>query len=262
MKIDKKSKKKSKKEKALNPEKQGLVIREPKETHKMNLGKGRSLIGKILLGVILFALAFFFAYTAIWEYHYYGEKEGSERRVVETVEAAIEAVEVDETEVTDEQRREHTVAPLEPRYLSIGKLGIVNARVLSMGVNKSGELDTPYGIFDVGWYRDSSKPGGGGTLVMDGHNGGPNVHGIFKELYKLDPGDEVIIERGDGTKFTYIIKDNVSIPLAEADDYMEKAFKSPVEEHESLTLISCDGGWNLNLQTYDHRRFARAVLAD
>lgn len=235
-----------------------LSIKEPKEVQKMNLEKSRTLISKILLGLILFALTFFFARTAIWERNYYHEKEGTPRAVANLIEEVVQ--EVTEEEITDQQRREHTVPADEPRFLSIPKLNIKDARIFKMGITKSGELDTPYSIFDIGWYGQSSKPGMGGVLVMDGHNGGPNVEGVLKHLNQLYEGDEIIIERGDGQILTYKIVDNREIPLSEADDYMINAFQSPITGRESLTLISCIGEWSQIQQTYLSRQFARAVL--
>jgi len=240
------------------PKDPNLTIKEPQDTRDMNLEKSRTLISKILLGLILFVLTFFFARTAIWEHNYYHEKEGTPRAVANLVEEVIR--EVSEEEVTEQQRREHTVAADEPRYLSIAKLGIKDARILKMGINQAGELDTPYGIFDIGWYSQSSKPGFGGVLVMDGHNGGPNVEGVLKHLNTLYAGDEIIVERGDGQIFTYKVVDNQEVPLSEADEYMTKAFQSPVTGRESLTLISCIGEWSQVQQTYLSRQFTRAVL--
>ena len=172
---------------------------------KLKLSHTKSIIGNVFLALIIGALAFFCIKTAIWEYSYYSEKEGSERAPVVNVDpdANASALSVDETEITEQQRAEHLVAPDEPRYLSIDKIGVHNARVLSMGLNGNGELDTPYSIFDVGWYNRSNKPGSGGVLVIDGHNGGPNVQGVFKNLNQLYAGDLIVIERGDGEKFTY-----------------------------------------------------------
>ena len=228
----------------------------------MKLGVSKSIFGKIFILLIICLITFFFGKTALWEIGYYSEKEGSERAPVVSVdpEAVVAPVEVDETEVTEQQRTAHVVAADEPRYLNIEKLGIRNARVLSMGLTKEGALDTPIGIFDVGWYNRSSKPGNGGVIVIDGHNGGPNVHGVFKDLNKLYADDLIVIERGDGEKFTYKVVDNKQVPLEEANDYMATAFTSPVKGTESVTLISCIGGWLQTQQTYDHRQFTRASL--
>jgi LPXTG-site transpeptidase (sortase) family protein len=112
----------------------------------------------------------------------------------------------------------------------------------------------------VGWYVNSGLPGKGGTMLIDGHNGGPHVHGVFKDLPILESGDLIIVERGDGEKFTYSVVDNKEVPLSESDVYMATAMKSPEAGKESVTLISCTGEWSQSQGTYLSRQFARAVL--
>lgn len=217
----------------------------------------KNLTGKILLGLLLILLAIFFVRTALWEYNYYNEKEGTSRAAAETV--TEDTQELDETPITEEVRAAYTVPADQPRYLSIDKLGIKNARVLAMGTKSNGELNTPVSIFDVGWYTASGKPGRGGTLLIDGHNGGPNVVGVFKYLNQLYAGDQIVIERGDGELFTYEVVENNEISLDDADNYMITAMTSPVPGKEALTLISCIGEWSQTRQTYLSRQFVRAV---
>ena len=225
----------------------------------LSFGATRSCVEKILVGVLVFILGVFFVKTALWEYSYYSEKEGSTRaEAVNNLGAS--APEVDETPVSEEARAEHTVPADHPRYLSIQKLGIKNARVLSMGVLASGELDTPNNIFDVGWYNASGTPGSGRTLLIDGHNGGPNIVGVFKYLNQLEKGDEIVVERGDGALFTYSVVENNVVPLADSDAYMKTAMTSAKPGTEGLTLISCVGEWSQTRQTYLSRQFTRAVL--
>ena len=228
-----------------------------KQKTNFSLSFSKALVEKIILAVILIILAIFFVRTAIWEYKYYHELEGSPRATATNV-AGNE--ELDETPVTEEQIREHVVPASHPRYLSIEKLGVKNARVLSEGLKQNGELDTPLGIFDVGWYNASGTPGSGRPILMDGHNGGPNVVGVFKYLNQLYTGDKIVVERGDGEKFTYEVVENKEIPLDESDDYMGVALSSPVQGKESLTLISCTGEWSQTRNTYLSRQFVRAVL--
>ena len=236
------------------------AIKEPKQKADENLELGRShgIFGKVVLIVILLLLTVFFVRTAIWETNYYNEKEGSPRAIASKVESTVE--ELDETEVTEEQRAEYTVPAKHPRYLTIEKLGIHNARVLALGLNDLGELDTPNNIFDVGWYEQSGTPGNGGVLVIDGHNGGPNVHGVFKKLDELYNDDIITIERGDGKVFNYRVVENKKVPLSEADEYMRVAFTSPQPGTESITLISCTGEWSDTQQTYLSRQFVRAII--
>ncbi len=211
----------------------------------------------LILG-ILFLM--FFIRVATFEHAYYNEKEGSERAVA--VEAEEEAEELIEEEPTEEEVREYTVAADRPRYLTIEKLGIYNARILAMGVNTKGELDTPRNIFDVGWYEGSGKPGQGGTMIIDGHNGGPHVLGVFKNLPNLVEGDIIKVERGDGIVYKYEVVENNAIALEDSNKYMTTAGKSPVSGKESVTLISCTGEWSQAQGTYLSRQFTRAVLVE
>ena len=205
---------------------------------------------------ILFLI--FLIRVATFENSYYAEKEGSERAAVED-NSDEELIEVEPTET---EVREYTVAPDRPRYLKINKLGISRARILPMGVNASGELATPNNIFDVGWYEASGKPGLGGTMIIDGHNGGPHVLGVFKNLPDLVEGDIITVERGDGLVFNYRVVENEAVALADADAYMAVAARSPEPGVESVTLISCTGEWSQQQGTYLSRQFTRAVLVD
>lgn len=208
---------------------------------------------------LLFAVVLvFFVRVATWEDAYYREKEGSERAVAEEVEEE----ELDETEPAEEEIKEYTVAPDRPRYLTIEKLGINKARVLAVGVNSNGELSTPNNIFDVGWYDASGKPGEGKTMLIDGHNGGPHVYGVFKRTPELKTGDIITIERGDGVIFKYEVVENIAVPLDESDGYMATALKSPEAGKESLTLITCTGEWSQSQKTYLSRQFTRAILVE
>ena len=209
-----------------------------------------------VLGILFLV---FLIRVATFEASYYAEKEGSERAVVETTEPEEELIEV---EPTEQEVREYTVAPDRPRYLTVEKLGINKARILPMGVNAKGELATPNNIFDVGWYEASGKPGQGGTMIIDGHNGGPHVLGVFKSLPNLAEGDIITVERGDGVVYKYAVVENKAVLLSESDAYMATAARSPEQGKESVTLISCTGEWSQQQGTYLSRQFTRAVLVE
>ncbi len=215
-----------------------------------------------IIGLAILAIAVgFFTKIWLWENSYYAEKNGSERvAAVNTSENA--EPEVDETVPTEQEIVEYTVAPDLPRYLSIPSIGVSKSRVLALGLTSSGALSTPISIFDAGWYYNSGKPGAGGTMVIDGHNGGPTMTGIFKRLPEVPIGESVIIERGDGAVFEYKVVENNTIPLSEADNYMSVAMTSPESGKEALTIITCTGGWIRGQATYDSRQFLRAVLVE
>lgn len=225
----------------------------------LKINNWKKFITGALWAIVIVVITAGFIRVAAFEAQYYDEKEGSERVVAET---KTEAPEVDETEVTEEQIVEYTVAYDRPRYLTIEKLGIKNARILSVGLTANGELGTPNNIFDAGWYDASGKPGQGGTLLLDGHNGGPTKVGIFKYLPSLDEGDEIIIERGDGSLFHYKVVENTTVSLDKADSYMATALRTPVAGKESLSIITCTGDWSQERSTYLSRQFTRAVLVE
>ncbi|MBR3121956.1 class F sortase [Candidatus Saccharibacteria bacterium] len=219
----------------------------------------RKLLTWCLWVVLGLLFLIFFIRVVSFENSYYSEKEGSERAVTDDTTSRDN---LDETEISDETIAEYVVAPDRPRYLSIEKLGIKNARILPMGINAKGELDTPRNIYDVGWYEGSGKPGQGGTMMIDGHNGGPTKFGVFKRLPDLAYGDILTVERGDGLVFNYQVVENNSVLLSDSDNYMSTAAKSPEEGVESLTLITCTGEWSSTKQTYLSRQFTRATLVE
>lgn len=222
----------------------GLRIEATKDSHK-----GRWIVGMIT--IVLLALSAWFGFR----YYTTGQP------LPIPIALATANPTVDETEVTDEAKQTHEVAPNLPRYISIPQLDIVNARVMSMGITQTGELATPANINDVGWYEKSALPGtGSSAMLLDGHNGGPTKGGVFEDLPSLKPGDEVTIERGDGELFTYEVRDVEEVTVEELNNGgMEKLSNSADEAYEGLNIISCTGNWVPALQTYDKRVVVRAV---
>lgn len=207
-------------------------------------------------GILGLLLLIYIVKVLTYENWYYNSKEGSERAA-----ATSSRSDLDETQPTDTEVAEYTVAPDRPRYLTIEKLGVAKARILPVG-SENGEMGTPNNIFDVGWYTESGKPGQGKTMIIDGHNGGPHVRGVFKALPDLASGDIIQVERGDGQMFRYKVVENKSVSLAEADAYMHVAAISPETGKESVTLISCTGDWSQAQGTYLSRQFTRATLTE
>ncbi len=213
----------------------------------------------IIVSILCIFVLVFFIRVALYEADYYPRMEGSERDAT-IANIPAEQEELIEEKPTETEVREYTVAADRPRYLTIPKLSIYNARVLAMGVDSDGALSTPRNIHDVGWYVDSGKPGAGKTLVIDGHNGGPRVHGVFKDLPNLNQGDIIIVERGDGIKFNYEVRENKQVALENANKEMATAMRSPVKGTESITLITCSGEWSQTKGTFLSRQFVYAVL--
>lgn len=214
---------------------------------------------KIIIGVVALLIIGFFTRVSVWEYGYVKAKTGTER--VAPVEVHPEnGVSDDRVTEVKPSDGEYKVAPDMPRYFSIEKLGIKNARITQVGIKPDGSMGAPYNIYDVGWYVYSSKPGQGGTAILDGHNGGPTMSGVFKRLPTLQNGDVIEIERGDGARFKYSVAESYIVPLTEADKHMAKMQESPTQGQESISIITCTGEWSQPRRTYLSRQFLRAVL--
>lgn len=226
----------------------------------------------IALGVVGLLAIVFFARVAIWEHDYLERMEGSERHTTSITPVNVIDEEVDETEPTVQEITEYTVAPGKPRYFSIPSIGIHNARIVEIGLKTTGELSTPYNIYNVGWYTGSALPGSNGVAVFDGHGGFTNI-GIFGNLpprtgYNrgIAVGDIITIEMGvaEGAEpvvYTYRVADTATKNLGEeANNYMATAFDSPKRGQGSLTIITCTGDWWAKSKTYSQRYFVRALL--
>ena len=167
---------------------------------------------------------------------------------------------VDETIPSDQQVADWKVAPDKPRYLSIPSLNIKNARIREVGIDADGRMGTPVNIFDTAWYNKSALPGSGaGAALVDGHNGGPTLDGVFKRLNELSEGATITIERGDGALFNYRVSEKRILTVAETDAYMPTLLTSVETGKEGLSLITCTGNWVKAGQTFDKRVTIRAV---
>ncbi len=135
----------------------------------------------------------------------------------------------------------------------------VEAAIIPAGVERNGDMEVPRNVNDVAWYKHGSAPGEPGSAVLAAHvdlaSQGP---GVFYNLRTLEPGDVIYVTFEDGTSDTF---------RAEARTIYEKA-ELPVDTIFSrqgspvLTLITCGGGFNRSLQSYDSNVVVYAVPLD
>jgi LPXTG-site transpeptidase (sortase) family protein len=132
----------------------------------------------------------------------------------------------------------YTVPPDNPRYITIPSIGIGQTRVISLGT-KNNQISTPDNIYDTGWYNTSAKPGQDGAMFIFGHVSSWEANGIFYDLKKLKAGDQVIIQRGDGKSYTYIVNKSKVYPVDQVD--MNKVLKPIDSNKPGLNLMTCTG---------------------
>lgn len=149
----------------------------------------------------------------------------------------------------------YRAAPDAPKTILIPDLD-VKARVLSMGVKANNEVKTPSNIYDAGWFEGSAKPGELGAVFINGHVHGPTIPGVFVGLKKMQAGDKIKIERGDGKVFTYSVVKTQTYDKGNVD--MGAAFNSAVPGKPGLNLMTCVGSYTTT-GGYDKRLMVFAV---
>lgn len=156
----------------------------------------------------------------------------------------------DEKKISADSIDSYKVAADLPRVVKIDKIK-VRARVMQMGVNADGSMQSPINIYDAGWYTGSVKPGQLGATTIIAHANGPSSPGLFDNLGKLVAGDEINIESGAGKIFKYQVVAAETVALDKVD--MNK-FLRPVDGvGEGLNLMTCSGNWVQSSRTRDHR---------
>lgn len=129
----------------------------------------------------------------------------------------------------------------------------VDAKFQYTGLKSDGELEGPTGIVDVGWYKNSERPGEEGDSVITGHlaqirRGKVVKFGVFKDLNKLVAGDKVYVEDNRGAIVTFIVRESRQY---DADAIATEVFTSDDGTH--LNLITCDGVWVASKKSYSKR---------
>lgn len=138
----------------------------------------------------------------------------------------------------------------EPRYIFIPAIG-VRAVVKPTWQTKDGAIGTPTNIYDTSWYVHSAKPGQPGATFIDGHVSSWASPGVFYKLKDLRPGDEIQIEKGDGTWVTYRVAKKVFYAY---NDVNMKQTLAPINPDKSgLTLMTCAGDVMPHTNTFSQR---------
>ena len=121
--------------------------------------------------------------------------------------------------------------------IAIPRLGI-DQSVIGLGVTADRKLEVPANGTDIGWWRSGPAPGEPGNAVIAGHvnwNGGQPA--VFSDLAALVTGDEVVLNREDGSTATY--------QVTKTERYPKKDFPNDLiyrlEGDPELTLITCGG---------------------
>ena len=136
-----------------------------------------------------------------------------------------------------------------PTKILIPRINLT-AKIVPVGKTMAGNLDVPKSLVNTGWYKLGIKPGEKGNAVIDGHEvDSLGLGAIFKNLYLLKTGDQIIIENENSEKLFF------SIIKTEIYDYGQAPLNEIFgpSETRNLNLITCEGDYVTKLATKNKR---------
>lgn len=127
-----------------------------------------------------------------------------------------------------------------PTRVGIPAIG-VDAPLEVLSVDADNALQPPVGWEAAGWYDRSPLPGERGPSVIAGHLVAPDGPAVFVDLGLLRPGDQVTVERSDGSSATFAVDRTLS--AERTDSFPTAEIYGPTPDAQ-LRLITCDGEYD------------------
>jgi LPXTG-site transpeptidase (sortase) family protein len=154
------------------------------------------------------------------------------------------------TDVPDEKEpEEFYVAPDMPKRIVIPGIA-VSGYIQLVGIDQDNRIAVPSNVHIAGWYINSVRPGEVGLSIIDGHRDGTSIGGIFRNVEKLNTGDNFQIEYGDGSTRDFNVVEVKQVSIEDAYDLMYEK-RDSIERQ--LNLVSCGGKYSKTLGTYEDR---------
>lgn len=125
-----------------------------------------------------------------------------------------------------------------PAHIAIPAIG-VDSHTIDLDLTAR-EAEVPESFHVAGWYRQTKTPGTVGPSVIVGHVGSVAGPGIFNDLDKLRPGDEIAVTDVDGTTRTFVVDRGALVDKYDRpDDVLGWG-----ENRAELRLITCGGDFD------------------
>jgi len=134
--------------------------------------------------------------------------------------------------------------PVEVRVPAIG----ATSSLLPLGLNPDRTVEVPPvdEPMRAGWFTGGPAPGEPGPAVLLGHVNGGGRPGIFARLAELEPGDEVLVGRTDGSTVRFTVRRVDQVPKTE---FPTDAVYGDTPGPE-LRLITCGGAFDDDTGSY------------
>lgn len=133
-----------------------------------------------------------------------------------------------------------------PTRLIIPAIGVDAAGIVDLWLRADRTMEVPANAGTVGWYTDSPTPGESGPALLAAHVDWQGRQGVFHNLRELHPGDQVTVERADGSAASFTIQRVEQHPK---DRFPTQAVYGHVEGPE-LRLVTCGGHFDQKAGSY------------
>lgn len=148
-----------------------------------------------------------------------------------------------------------TLSRSEPVRLVIPSID-VDTDLMDLGLRGNGTLEVPPEGFPAGWFTGASSPGELGPAIIAGHVDWGGQPGVFFDLSYLSVGDEVTVERADGSTVVFAV--------TSVEHFSKAAFPTQAVygdlAYPGLRLITCGGAFDRKTGHYVDNIVAFAEL--
>lgn len=145
-----------------------------------------------------------------------------------------------------------------PVELRIPKLNLETEFEAPLGLNEDRTIEVPETYTKVGWYENGATPGEIGPAVVLGHVDSFEGPAVFWPLGKLEEGDEIEVERADGTVAVFEVEYSERF---DQDEFPTELVYGPTEK-PTLRLVTCSGSFDKLAQKYSHNLVVFATLKE
>jgi LPXTG-site transpeptidase (sortase) family protein len=122
----------------------------------------------------------------------------------------------------------------------------VSSPLERLGKDAKGSIQLPTRAAEAGWYSGGPRPGERGPAVIVGHVDWDHGPAVFFRLREVKVGDEVDVDRADGSTARFTVTKVQQIPKT---DFPTDLVYAPSLD-TSLRLVTCGGSFNHAVHSY------------
>lgn len=132
-----------------------------------------------------------------------------------------------------------------PVSISLPAIG-VESELEDLRLAANGTLMVPRDAARAGWWSQGVRPGDSGPAVIVGHVDSYIGPGVFLLLHRLQPGDEAVVRRNDGTSVTFVVE---AVHQFDKEEFPTDIVYGPTAE-PTLRMITCGGSFDKRNRSY------------